>query len=493
MVEGMKKAGNRKANRYWERNLPAGFPRPYDARTRERFIRDKYELGKYKGTPAPITATTTTTTTSSTSSDTTESTPAVMATASDANAKGSDGIVNGRRRRRNPNGMVSGGGANGDVEDTMDIMGNEHPTKPPKPPAVQEQALNIAIMQGEIDMFQNLTLKGSSSSSQQNIQSGSKKANGDEEINLLMMDNYENDNNNNNNDGNGNDNNAIISEQESSATANGDSSISADIQSLVQPSNTDITNNTSQPAKPTLSTADIMAAYNQPQMQMYAPAYYVNNGAVAYPAMQYPGNMTQQYQQQYVPEQQLQQLQQIQQMQQLQQQQQQQQYINNHAQPLSVSPILIDSHQGNGNSVAEYASQQSTESAFGFLGGSSTTPIVAEPKQSLIDPRIHLENVKQEIQQIENQLQAANDLLSKFDQIKQDLLIARGNIAKMHGEIEKIQGNKLDGMSSDTFQSLPDSANIVSLRKDLSSKASNLSLLLEDFYQRSSASLQKSA
>lgn len=48
MVQGMKRAGNIKANSYWEKGLPPNFPRPTTAEARGIFIRQKYEQGKFK-------------------------------------------------------------------------------------------------------------------------------------------------------------------------------------------------------------------------------------------------------------------------------------------------------------------------------------------------------------------------------------------------------------------------------------------------------------
>jgi len=47
MVNGMRRAGNLKANAYWEKGLPPGFPRPTTADARGLFIRQKYEQRKF--------------------------------------------------------------------------------------------------------------------------------------------------------------------------------------------------------------------------------------------------------------------------------------------------------------------------------------------------------------------------------------------------------------------------------------------------------------
>ena len=51
MLEGMKRAGNLKANAYWEKGLPQGYPRPTTADARASFIRAKYEQGKFRQEP----------------------------------------------------------------------------------------------------------------------------------------------------------------------------------------------------------------------------------------------------------------------------------------------------------------------------------------------------------------------------------------------------------------------------------------------------------
>ena len=53
MVDGMRRAGNIKANGYFEKGLPVGFARPRTSDARSQFIRDKYERGKYRNEPAP--------------------------------------------------------------------------------------------------------------------------------------------------------------------------------------------------------------------------------------------------------------------------------------------------------------------------------------------------------------------------------------------------------------------------------------------------------
>ncbi|KAH9259792.1 hypothetical protein BASA81_002214 [Batrachochytrium salamandrivorans] len=52
MLEVMRRAGgNVNANRYWEKYLPANYPRPQTPEQRDQFIRQKYEQGKFRVPP----------------------------------------------------------------------------------------------------------------------------------------------------------------------------------------------------------------------------------------------------------------------------------------------------------------------------------------------------------------------------------------------------------------------------------------------------------